>query len=1004
MNITKLVLKRPVSTALVVLGIIVFGIFSIPGFSMELIPDIELPMYLVNTVYPGASPTTIDELVTSKIEDAAETLSGVDGVASYSYNDYCMVLLTYDYGQNMNDAYTSLSAALDTLDLPDDARDPVIIEMDVNQVPTVMISATSNGSSDMMAYIEETVVPALEGVGNVARVDVTGGRTNYVRVRLNEDNMRQYGLNISGIAQQVGASDYNVPAGKIKAGSQEISINTSADILSLQSLENTTLTTATGSQIRLKDVADISMGVKDPSSVSQYNGEENVSIQVYKVQSASTVRVASNVRKALERIEKQDAGVTFDMMYDSGDEITSALKSVGETLALGVVFAMLVLMIFFGDIRASLIVGSSMPLSVFATLVIMFLLGFDLNIITMGALVIAIGMIVDNSIVVIESCFRATEEGIDFRDAAVKGAGTVMMSIVASTITTCVVYVPMTLIKGLSGQMFSQLGVIIVVAMIASLISALCIVPLLYVVVKPREKRESAVNSFLDRVRNGYDRLLRRLLYRKKTTLFVSILLLIGSFVLASTLTFELIPADYNGSITITADFRPGMRLEVMEREMETIGQLVRDDPNFENYSLSITGSQAVVTAYAVDKCKRSSQDAVEEYTQALAMTTGADISVAPSGGSSSSMSSSVSSNTVDVVVEGKDQDALAKACEQLEDAMSGIPGVLHVKSDAATRQTAGHIVVDPQKAGAAGLAPAQVAMELYQTMNGVTAAHMVMNGNEYDIILNYADGTYEDVNQLMNKPLTGAMGNTITLHDIASIEYRQQLQMIHKSNGKIQNTISATPAKKMKGKVTKAVNRMTSEMTLPDGVELATSSLQEMQTENLSAIFNAILAGIFLVFLVMAMQFESPRFSLMVMTCIPFSLIGSFVLLFLMGSSINMVSMMGFLMLMGIAVNNGILLVDTVNQEREHMTLEEALITAGKIRLRPILMTTLTTILAMVPMGWFSDNKMMSSMAFVIIGGLIASTILCLLMMPSYYLIISKKEKGQDPAAADRP
>lgn len=1004
MNITKLVLKRPVSTALVVLGIIVFGIFSIPGFSMELIPDIELPMYLVNTVYPGASPTTIDELVTSKIEDAAETLSGVDGVASYSYNDYCMVLLTYDYGQNMNDAYTSLSAALDTLDLPDDARDPVIIEMDVNQVPTVVISATSNGSSDMMAYIEETVVPALEGVGNVARVDVTGGRTNYVRVRLNEDNMRQYGLNISGIAQQVGASDYNVPAGKIKAGSQEISINTSADILSLQSLENTTLTTATGSQIRLKDVADISMGVKDPSSVSQYNGEENVSIQVYKVQSASTVRVASNVRKALERIEKQDAGVTFDMMYDSGDEITSALKSVGETLALGVVFAMLVLMIFFGDIRASLIVGSSMPLSVFATLVIMFLLGFDLNIITMGALVIAIGMIVDNSIVVIESCFRATEEGIDFRDAAVKGAGTVMMSIVASTITTCVVYVPMTLIKGLSGQMFSQLGVIIVVAMIASLISALCIVPLLYVVVKPREKKESAVNSFLDRVRNGYDRLLRRLLYRKKTTLFVSILLLIGSFVLASTLTFELIPADYNGSITITADFRPGMRLEVMEREMETIGQLVRDDPNFENYSLSITGSQAVVTAYAVDKCKRSSQDAVEEYTQALAMTTGADISVAPSGGSSSSMSSSVSSNTVDVVVEGKDQDALAKACEQLEDAMSGIPGVLHVKSDAATRQTAGHIVVDPQKAGAAGLAPAQVAMELYQTMNGVTAAHMVMNGNEYDIILNYADGTYEDVNQLMNKPLTGAMGNTITLHDIASIEYRQQLQMIHKSGGKIQNTISATPAKKMKGKVTKAVNRMTSEMTLPDGVELATSSLQEMQTENLSAIFNAILAGIFLVFLVMAMQFESPRFSLMVMTCIPFSLIGSFVLLFLMGSSINMVSMMGFLMLMGIAVNNGILLVDTVNQEREHMTLEEALITAGKIRLRPILMTTLTTILAMVPMGWFSDNKMMSSMAFVIIGGLIASTILCLLMMPSYYLIISKKEKGQEPAAADRP
>lgn len=999
MNITKLVLRRPVSTALVVLGIIVFGVFSIPGFSMELIPDIELPMYLINTVYPGADPTTIDELVTSKIEDAAETLSGVDSVASYSYNDYCMVLLTYDYGQNMNDAYTSLSAALDMLDLPDDAQEPVIIEMDVNQVPTVSISATSSGSSDMMAYIDQTVVPALEGVGNVARVEVTGGKTNYVRVRLNEDSMRQYGLNISSIAQQVGAADYNVPAGKIKAGSQEISINTSADFLSLQTLENTTLTTATGAQIRLKDVARISMGVKNPSSISRYNGAENVTIQVYKVQSASTVRVASNVRKALDRIEKQDAGVTFDMMYDSGKEITSALKSVGETLALGVVFAMLVLLIFFGDLRASLIVGSSMPLSVFATLVIMYLLGFDLNIITMGALVIAIGMIVDNSIVVIESCFRATDQGLDFPEAAVKGAGTVMMSIVASTITTCVVYVPMTLIEGLSGQMFSQLGVIIVVAMIASLISALCIVPLLYVYVRPSEKKENTANAVLDRVRAGYDRLLRKLLYRKKTTLFVSVLLLIASFFLASTLTFELIPADYNGSITITADFRPGMRLEVMDQEMEKIGEMVDNDPYFENYSLSISGSQAVVTAYAVDKCKRSSEDAVQQYTQALSASTGADISIAPSGGSSSSMSSSVSGSTVDVVVQGENQDSLAQACQQVEEMMAAIPGVLHVKSDASTRQTAGHIVVDPQKAGAAGLAPAQIALDLYQTMNGVTAAHMVMDGNEYDIILNYADGTYEDVNQLMNKPLTGAAGNTITLHDVASIEYRQQLQMIQKTDGKIQNTVSATPSKGMKGKVTKAVDTAKKSMVLPQGVEFTSSSLEDMQDENLSAIFMAIMAGIFLVFLVMAMQFESPRFSLMVMTCIPFSLIGSFLLLFIMRSSMNMVSMMGFLMLMGIAVNNGILLVDTVNQEKENMALEEALVTAGKIRLRPILMTTLTTILAMVPMGWFSDNKMMSSMAFVIIGGLVASTILCLLMMPSYYLIISKKEKKKDDA-----
>ena len=504
----------------------------------------------------------------------------------------------------------------------------------------------------------------------------------------------------------------------------------------------------------------------------------------------------------------------------------------------------------------------------------------------------------------------------------------------------------------------------------------------------------SFVNNALTAVRSVYDRVLRRLLYRKKTTLLVSVLLLILSFVIASTLTFELIPADYDGSITITADFRPGTQLAVMDEEMKQIEELVRDDEYFENYSLSISGSQATVTAYAVDKCKRTSEAAVDEYTALFASRTGADISVAPSGGSSSAMSGNYSTDTVDVVIQGEDVDALAQACEQIEEMMASVPGVIHVKSDAATRQTSGHVVVDPQKAAAAGLAPAQIALDLYQTMNGVTASHMELNGSEYDIILNYADGAYQDINQLMGKTLTGAMGNQVVLQDIATVEYDQQLQMIQKTGGKIQNTVSATAAEGMKGDVTREITRKAAEMEFPGDVVLSSSLIEDMRGENLTAIFNSILAGIFLVFLVMAMQFESPRFSLMVMTCIPFSLIGSFLLLFVTRSSLNMVSMMGFLMLMGIAVNNGILLVDTVNQEKEHMALEDALVEAGKIRLRPILMTTLTTILAMVPLGWFSDNKMMSSMAFVIIGGLVASTILCLLMMPSYYLIISKKKK----------
>ena len=995
MNLTKLVLRRPVSTALVILGIVVFGAVSIFNFDMELMPDIQLPMMLVNTVYPGANPDSMDKLVTKKIEDSGAALSGVDSVMSYSYDNYSMVALTYDYDTDMNDAYTDLSAALDLLDLPEDAQEPRIIQMDVAAMDTVLISATNDGSSDMLAYINDTLVPELESVPNVARVQVTGGRENYIRVQLNEDKLNQYGLNIAAISASIGAADYNVPAGKISGGNQDISVNTSADFLSLDDIRNTTLTTAQGSQIKLDDVADINMASKDPESISRYNGEDNVTVGVAKNQNASTVKVARAIRNKLKKLEQTDPGVKFDISYDAGESIVDSLKSVGETLIIGVILAMLVLFIFFGDWKASLIVGSSMPLSIFATMVLMFVLGFNLNVITTGALVIAIGMIVDSSIVVIESCFRARSRIADIREAAVQGAETVMMSITASTITTCVVYLPLCMIKGLAGQMFSQLGLIIVFAMISSLISALCVVPLLYVTVNPEEKESSKVNHGLDKTRNFYDRLLRKLLYRKKTTLIVSVLLLVLSGYLASTLEFELIPTTYDGSIKITTTFRSGTKLSSMGDTMKELESMVAEDKNFENYSLSIQQNQAVLTAYAKDHCKRSSQKAVEEYTKQLASMTGVDIFVEATGGGSE-MTSTYSTDLVSVVLEGKDLTNLGKGAARVEEMIREVPGVIHISSDAADTQTSAHIIVDPLKASYAGLAPAQIAGELYQTLTGVTAGSMEQDGEEYDIILNYPDGAYENENQLMSKVFTNQMGKQVVLSSIARIEYTQQPQMIQKNNGNYQETISATVTSDQKSRASKRIREKAAKIKYPEGVKVSSSFIDDMRGDNLRSIFLSILAGIFLVFLVMAMQFESPRFSLMVMTCIPFSLIGSFFMLFITRSSMNMVSMMGFLMLMGIVVNNGILLVDTINQERQNMPLEDALVEAGKIRLRPILMTTLTTILAMVPMAWFSDNEMMSGMAFVIIGGLVASTLLCLLMMPTFYLILDRREKRE--------
>lgn len=995
MSLTRFVLRRPVTTVLVLLGIVVFGFASLFNFNMELIPDIQMPMMMVSTVYPGASPESIGELVTEKVESAGEALSGVQSCMSYSYENYSMVAFTYDYDQDMNDAYTDLSAALDLLDLPEDAQEPVIMQMDVNAMDTMTLSVTNDGSSDMTAYIEDTLVPQLESISHVAQVKVTGGAQNYIRVKLNEQKLNQYGLNINAIAGFIGGADYNIPAGTIQAGSQDIHVNTSDRFLSLQDLKNTPLTTATGALIRLGDVADISFATKEAESVSRFNGEDNVTVSVIKNQSASTVKVTKKIKKVIKNLEKADAGVRFDVIYDAGEEIISSLSSVAQTLALGVVLAMAVLFVFFGDWRASLIVGSSMPLSVLATLICMYLLGFSLNVITTGALVIAIGMIVDNSIVVLESCFRLKKECEDYVEAALKGTGTVLLSIAASTLTTVVVYLPLSLMKGMAGQMFGQLGFIIVFSMLSSLLSAVCVTPLMFSKIAPQEKEESPVNHFLERVKKSYDRGLKKLLYRKKTTIFVCVMLLVVTFVMASSLSLELIPTTYDGSLQITAKFRSGTKREEMEKRIAAIEKMVAQDRYFDRYRLSLSGNTASISAYAVEDCKRSSQEAVEVYTKKLDAMTNMDIYVEASGGDSASMGA-FSTDQVQVVLAGTQMDALRKGAEQVEKMMTETPGVIHVTSDAADARTSAHVIVDPLKAANAGLSPAGVAADLYATLTGVTAATMEQDGKEYDIILNYPDGAYETMQQLLGKSLTGQTGKMTMLGDIARVEYDQQLQMIQRTDGKYQVTVFATVSQDSKGKAAKTIRKKAEKMHYPEGVGLSTSMMDEMMVENLTAIFQAILAGIFLVFLVMAMQFESPRFSLMVMTCIPFSLIGSFFLLFICGNSMNMVSMMGFLMLMGIVVNNGILLVDTVNQEKEHRPLEEALVEAGKIRLRPIFMTTLTTILAMVPMVVAGENEMMQGMGYVIIGGLLASTLLCLLMMPTFYLLIDKKDKRE--------
>lgn len=984
MGLTKFSLRRPVTTMLVVLALVVFGFSALTTLRLELMPDMDMPILMVMTVYPGADPEAVDELVSTQIEGDVASLSGVDSVMTYSQENISMVILQYDYSVDTNESYLDLRAALDATyaSLPDDCQEPVVIEMDVNSMPSISYSVSAEEGVDTLMLVNDEIVPELEAVSTVASVDVTGGEENYIRVMLDEEALNQYGLSMSQVAQYVGAADFMIPLGTVEQGSQSISATSTTRIETVQDLQEIPLYTSTGNLIRLADVADVGWAVQDASSVSRFNGQDTVSVSVTKNQSASTIGMVNDVKKVMDRMEREHEGMTMEISYDASDMIMESVSSVGSTLALGVVLTMAVLLLFFGDIKASLIVGSSMPISLLATVILMAVCGFSLNMITLGALVIAIGMMVDSSSVVLESCFRYKDKNLDHNEAALHGTGEVVGSIAASTITTVVVYLPLCLQQGLSGQIFGQLGYTIIIAMLASLVSAITLVPLFFKYFRPREKKELKINGLLDKIKDRYEKMERKLLHRKKLAVFVSIALLVISLGLVGLMDTELIPSMDEGTVSISVSMRPGTKVSLVEERMAELEDMVASHEDVESYTMTASDGSGSISVNLKDSRSMSSQEVADQWTEATKDITDMQLDISVSSTMSSMMTVGAGGM---ITLKSTDLEDLQGAVTELEERSWDIPGVLNVSTDAGESSTQIRVLIDPLSAMSYGMTPAQAAGSLYSMISGTEAMTITSNGQEYSVILEFPEGSYTDAGSLMDASISG-----IPLSEIATLEYTNSQQTVSRQDGYYVMTVSASCLSDDTNAVQDEMDRLAAEMDLPDSVEVSVNTMDEMMNETFQSLGTAIAAAIFLVFLVMAMQFESPRYSLMVMLSVPFSLIGSFGLLFLSGSSFSMISLMGILMLAGIVVNNGILYVDGVNLLRTQMPLEDALIESAKTRLRPILITTLTTIISMVPgaLGIGEGNQMMQGMYIIIIGGLVASTLLILVLMPVFYLM----------------
>lgn len=994
MGITRFVLKRPVTVFMALLCLIVFGISSVFRADLEQMPDTDQPMMIVTANYSGTSPEDMDELVTRPIEDQVSTLEGVKSMTSNTSEGRTTVMLEYDYDTDMDEAYENLKQGLDRIrGLPEDVE-PSVMRMNNNANANLMLSVSHSSQENLYDYVDQVVVPEFERLTTVAEVDTMGGSSEYIRVELMSDMMEQYHVTMSDITSAMNGANLSYPSGDAIAGNLELSVSTMAENNTLEELLQVPILTSGNKMVYLEDIAHVYYTEEQRGGVSRYDGQETISLSITKQQSSTAMALSEEVKEAIAALKNSDQDLDIRVVRDEADSILESLQDVAVTMVLAVLISMVIIFVFFGDFKASLIVGSSIPTSILMSLIVMTQMGFSLNVITMSGLVLGVGMMVDNSIVVLESCFRAMDTAADkgalgYARAALEGTNIVIQSILGSTVTTCVVFIPLVFLNGMSGQMFGSMGYTIVYCMCASLLSAMSVVPLTYMLYKPKERYQAPMSGPVRHLQELYRKIMPVMLAHKAIVMGLSIVIIIATVVLARGMETELMTADDTGTITVSIETRPGLLSELADDMLERAEAIVAGHEDVESYMLRFNNDSGSITAYLKDGRKMSTDEIVSQWEEEMVDIDNCTIEVS----ASRSMSFMGRSRGYEVILQGTQYEELQELSSRIVKELTERDDVMNVHSSIENTAPVVAIRVDPVTAAAEGLSVSQIGTMVKQYLDGQEIASLDIDGQEFRVRAEYPEEEYQTVPQIKQMILKKPSGGSVALTDVAEIYFRDSPASIRKSDKAYQVTITADY---IRGNVQSVLDSEVVNPNLTGTITRGVNSRNRMMQEEFSGLYQAIAIAVFLVFVVMSAQFESPKFSFMVMTTIPFSLVGSFGLLKATGVTISMTSILGFLILVGTVVNNGILYVDTVNQYRLQMTLQEALIEAGAMRLRPILMTSLTTILSMIPMALAigSSGSTTQGLAVVNIGGLTAGVLVALFILPVYYALINGRKE----------
>ncbi|SDN44990.1 hydrophobic/amphiphilic exporter-1, HAE1 family [Psychrobacillus sp. OK028] len=1015
-GLVNFVLHNKLAVWLLTIIITVSGIYSGTRMNMETIPDISIPYLMVMDVYPGATPEQVMEDVSMPLEKAIENLAGVKSVYSNSNSNMASIQVEYDYGEDMAEANRALKSALEAVKLPEGAQEPIVTAISMNMMPVVALSVSSTTEDivELTSTVSELLVPKIEKINGVASATIAGQHIEEVNLTYNEEKMTELGLKTDDVKQMIQASDLAVSLGlyEFEEGEEAVSVDgkfMTSDELKEMLIPVTPSATNSSPFVKLSEIATIEE-VGRVQSVSRTNGEDAISIQIVKGQQANTVDVVNSVKELIKEEQQNIDGLVIDVSLDQGEPIEESVNTMIEKALFGGLIAVLIILLFLRDFKSTIISIVSIPVSIFMALLLLNWMDITLNIMTLGAITVAIGRVIDDSIVVVENIYRR----IHLKDEKLSGRALVREAtiemfkpILSSTLVTVAVFAPLLFVGGMVGELFLPFALTMTFALGASLIVAITIVPALsHFLFKKKlygEKKESN-HKEAGKLANGYKRILEWTLNHKIITSIVSIVLLVGSLALTPLIGFSFLGSEEEKVMYLTYTPEAGelkdetlanvakVEEELLKRKDIDILQLsVTDSDSVDPSAAMMGGGAGGALMYLIFDPEMedfpAAREEVEEYVFNIGQT--------GEWKTQNFSAMSMSSNEVSYTFYSEDLDKLNDAVKMVEEVMNDNDGLEDVSSSTEDAFVEHTFKVEQDELLKYGLTTGQIVMMLNPLATQEVLTTVEKDGNTLDVIVQTEKAEQpKSIDDILATEVPTALGTTMPLSELVTVEEGTTLNTLARSKGEYYATVSGTILGDDISVATSEVDKAIDKLDLPKGVTVGVAGVAADMTETFTQLGIAMLAAIAIVYFILVVTFREGVAPFAILFSLPFAVIGSFVGLLIAGETISVSVMMGMLMLIGIVVTNAIVLVDRViHMERDGMTMREAILEAGATRLRPILMTAIATIGALIPLAFGSGGGGLISkgLGITVIGGLTSSTLLTLIVVPIVYEILSK-------------